>query len=125
MEGAFALAWPGLLFPTTPEGRPRGLLALVSPSPPKASVAPHCGQAGLPQLHARPRRALQPGQQGVWSYGPRLRAPGGTVGTLGMWGHLGKSRGHWGHGVWGHLGAQGHLGAPRGHWARGSKRGAL
>lgn len=95
MEGVLALAWPGLLFPTTSEGRPRGLLALVSPSPPKASAAPHCGQAGLPQHHARPSR-LDSRVSGAM-------APGS--------GHLGAPWGHWGcGGAWGHQGGTGHMG---------------
>ena len=145
-EGALPLAWPGLFLPTTSEGCSWGLVGPGKPLTSQGLSSTHCGQAGLSQLQARPRWALQPGQQGVWSYGPRLRAPGGTAGTLGTWdmgapggtghlgalrGHLGAPWGHWGHGIWGHLGtwghlgARGHLGAPWGHWARGSKRGAL
>lgn len=108
MEGVLALAWPGLLFPTTSEGRPRGLLALVSPSPPKASVAPHCGQAGLPQHHARPSRldsrvsgAMAPGSGHRGHRGDTgdAGAPGDIKGALGTWG-MGAPGGTWGHGVW-------------------------
>lgn len=106
MEGVLALAWPGLLFPTTSGGRPEGLLALVSPLTSKASVAPHCGQAGLPQLHARPSR-LDSGVSGAMAPGSGHR--GAPSGPWGMRGRLG-SRGHWAHGAWGHLGAPGDMG---------------
>lgn len=108
MEGVLALAWPGLLFPTTSEGRPGGLLALVSPHLPRPHACPTAARLAflstiLSSLHA----AWTAGCLELWPQAQGTGAPWGHWGCGGAWGHQGGT-GHMRYGgTWGHLGTWG------------------